>query len=69
MSEVITPDWLKRFRSDLIIRRYQIKAIDTLCALFENKRLRKFLLEMAPAPGKPSFEDTSTSAPTKDRLY
>ena len=52
MSEVITPDWLKRFRSDLIIRRYQIKAIDTLCALFDNKRLRKFLLEMATGTGK-----------------
>jgi len=52
MSEVITPDWLKPFRSDLTIRRYQIKAIDTLCTLFDNKRLRKFLLEMATGNGK-----------------
>ena len=28
MSEVITLDWLKPFRADLTIRRYQIKAID-----------------------------------------
>lgn len=41
MSEVITPDWLKAFRSDLTIRRYQIRAMDALCALFDNKRLRK----------------------------
>lgn len=52
MSEVITPDWLKPFRSDLTIRRYQIKAIDTLSALFDDKRLRKFLLEMATGTGK-----------------
>jgi len=52
MSEVITPDWLRPFRPDLTVRRYQIKAIDTLCALFDEKRLRKFLLEMATGTGK-----------------
>ena len=52
MSEVITPNWLQRYRSDLVIRRYQIKAIDSLCALFDNKLLRKFLLEMATGTGK-----------------
>jgi type I restriction enzyme R subunit len=52
MTEVITPDWLKTFRSDLTIRRYQIKAIDTLCTLFDEKRNRKFLLEMATGTGK-----------------
>ena len=35
-----------------IIRRYQIKTIDTLCLLFDNKRLRKFLLEMETGTGK-----------------
>src|SRR5690242_565477 len=38
MSEVITPEWLKPYRSDLTVRRYQIKAIDILCALFDGKR-------------------------------
>lgn len=52
MSEVLTPDWLKPFRSDLSLRRYQIKAIDTLCSLFDSKLLRKFLLEMATGTGK-----------------
>ena len=52
LSEVITPDWLKLFKFDLILRRYQIIAIDILCALFDNKRLRKFLLEMATGTGK-----------------
>lgn len=52
MSEVLTPDWLKPFRSDLTLRRYQIKAIDILCSLYDSKRLRKFLLEMATGTGK-----------------
>ena len=52
LSEVITPDWLRSFKSDLTLRRYQIIAIDTLCRLFDNKRLRKFLLEMATGTGK-----------------
>jgi type I restriction enzyme, R subunit len=52
LSEVITPDWLQRFKSDLVLRRYQIKALDLLCSLFDSKRLRKFLLEMATGTGK-----------------
>ena len=51
-SEVITPNWLKPFKSDLTLRRYQIKAIDTIAALFDKKRHRKFLLEMATGTGK-----------------
>lgn len=52
MSEVLTPEWLRPFRSDLTIRRYQTKAIDTLSELFDSKRQRKFLLEMATGTGK-----------------
>jgi len=52
MSEVITPDWLRAFRPDLGLRRYQIKAIDAICTLFDGKWLRKFLLEMATGTGK-----------------
>src|SRR4029077_14882429 len=52
MSEIITPDYLKTFRPDLTVRRYQILAMDELARLFDNKRLRKFLLEMATGTGK-----------------
>jgi type I restriction enzyme R subunit len=52
MSEIITPDYLKRFRPDLTVRRYQIDAIDTLSLLFDEKAIRKFLLEMATGTGK-----------------
>lgn len=52
LSEIVTPDWLKPFKSDLTLRRYQIRAIDAVCALYDEKRLRKFLLEMATGTGK-----------------
>src|SRR4051812_2802108 len=52
LSEFVTPDWLKRFKSDLALRRYQIRAIDTVSRLFDDRRLRKFLLEMATGTGK-----------------
>src|SRR6267378_4491334 len=47
MSEVVTPEWLKAYKSDLNLRRYQIKAIDTVSSQFDQERRRKFLLEMA----------------------
>ncbi len=52
MSEVIGPDWLKPYKHDLILRRYQICAIDTIAKLHDEQRLRKFLLEMATGTGK-----------------
>ena len=52
MSDVITPDYLKLYKSDLVLRRYQIKAIDTVSTQFDNQRRRKFLLEMATGTGK-----------------
>jgi type I restriction enzyme R subunit len=52
MSEVMTPDCLKPFKSDLTLRRYQIKALDVVSTLFDNERRRKFLLEMATGTGK-----------------
>jgi type I site-specific restriction endonuclease len=51
-SEIVTPDWLKPFKSDLKLRRYQIKSVDTVGKLFDEKRQRKFLLEMATGTGK-----------------
>ncbi|OHA21690.1 MAG: hypothetical protein A2849_02195 [Candidatus Taylorbacteria bacterium RIFCSPHIGHO2_01_FULL_51_15] len=52
MSEIITRDYLKTFRPDLTVRRYQIGAIDKVSQDFDEKRLRKFLLEMATGTGK-----------------
>ncbi len=52
MSEVMAPDYLKKFRPDLVVRRYQIEAMDTVARLFDEKVLRKFLLEMATGTGK-----------------
>jgi type I restriction enzyme R subunit len=51
-SEIITPDYLKKFISDFIVRRYQIEAMDIIARLFDEKAIRKFLLEMATGTGK-----------------
>jgi type I restriction enzyme R subunit len=51
-SEVVTPAYLKKFRPDLTVRRYQIDALDTIARQFDEQRLRKFLLEMATGTGK-----------------
>src|SRR5438477_5948819 len=51
-SEVITADFFKAYGFDLVVRRYQIKAIQILSGLFDNERRRKFLLEMATGTGK-----------------
>lgn len=51
-SEVITPAYLQKFIHDFIVRRYQINAMDTIARLFDEKAMRKFLLEMATGTGK-----------------
>ncbi len=52
MSENVTPDYLKKFRPDISVRQYQIKAMDIVSRQFDDQRLRKFLLEMATGTGK-----------------
>ena len=52
LSEVIGPGWLKPFKSDIILRRYQVRVIDAVSRLFDERRRRKFLLEMATGTGK-----------------
>ena len=52
LSENITPEYLKPFRSDLTVRGYQIAAMDTLSHQFDEKAVRKFLYEMATGTGK-----------------
>jgi type I restriction enzyme R subunit len=51
-SEIIKPDYLKKYRPDLSVRRYQIEAMDTIARQFDEKAIRKFLLEMATGTGK-----------------
>jgi len=51
-SEIITPDYLKKFRPDLTVRRYQVEALDTIARQFDENAARKFLLEMATGTGK-----------------
>jgi type I restriction enzyme, R subunit len=51
-SERITPAYLKAYKPDLILRRYQIAAMTIIASLFDTKKLRKFLLEMATGTGK-----------------
>jgi type I restriction enzyme R subunit len=51
-SEIIKPDYLRHLKSDLTLRRYQIEAMDEIARGFDEKGLRKFLLEMATGTGK-----------------
>ena len=52
MSEIITPDYLRPFKSDFKVRRYQINALDAVSTQYDEQRKRKFLLEMATGTGK-----------------
>ncbi len=52
MTEVIGPDYLDSVHSDKKLRRYQIKAMDTVCRQFDEAGKRRFLLEMATGTGK-----------------
>ncbi len=51
-SEVITPNYLKKFIPNLIVRHYQIEAMNTIARLYDEMRVLKFLLEMATGTGK-----------------
>jgi type I restriction enzyme R subunit len=51
-SEIIKPDYLRGMKDDLTLRRYQIAAMNEVARLFDEKGLRKFLLEMATGTGK-----------------
>ena len=51
-SEVLRPEYLRHLKYDLLLRRYQIAAIDEVARLFDGEGRRKFLLEMATGTGK-----------------
>ncbi len=52
LTEVLGPDYLKRFKNEITLRRYQINAIDEVSKQFDKEGKRKFLLEMATGTGK-----------------
>ena len=52
MTEALGPDYLRPFKQDVKLRRYQIKAIDEVSKQFDEAGKRKFLLEMATGTGK-----------------
>jgi type I restriction enzyme R subunit len=51
-TEVVGPGYLKRFKDEITLRHYQIKAIDEISKQFDRAAKRKFLLEMATGTGK-----------------
>jgi len=52
MNELINPDYLRPYKSDIKVRGYQIKALDAVSKQFDDQKKRKFLLEMATGTGK-----------------
>ncbi len=51
-TEVIRSEYLRPLRHDLILRGYQIRALDEIANDYDNTGRRKFLLEMATGTGK-----------------
>jgi type I restriction enzyme R subunit len=52
MTEELSPLYLRKFRNDINLRQYQIRAIDEVSQQFDDLGKRKFLLEMATGTGK-----------------
>jgi type I restriction enzyme R subunit len=52
LTEPLGPDYLRRFKQDVALRGYQIKAINEVSKQFDRDGKRKFLLEMATGTGK-----------------
>jgi type I restriction enzyme, R subunit len=52
LSAKLTPDYLRRFKDDIQLRGYQIRALDEIGKQFDHEKRRKFLLEMATGTGK-----------------
>lgn len=52
MSEPVTPAYIRRFKQDITLHGYQVRAIDAVGKQFDSEGRRKFLLEMATGTGK-----------------
>ena len=51
-SEIVARDYIQRFKNEISLYRYQIQAIDEIAKQFDERNIRKFLLEMATGTGK-----------------
>ena len=51
-TEILTQGYLKAFKPEVTLRRYQIDAIDDIATAYDRNNKRKFLLEMATGTGK-----------------
>jgi len=51
-TDLVGPDYLKRFKHEITLRHYQINAIDEVSKQFDREAKRRFLLEMATGTGK-----------------
>lgn len=51
-TEIIRPEYLQYLHPDLILRGYQIRAMDEIAKGYDETGRRKFLLEMATGTGK-----------------
>ncbi len=52
LTEDVGPDYLRPFKADVVLRRYQIRALDEVARRYDGEGRRKFLLEMATGTGK-----------------
>ncbi len=52
LTAKVDAKYLSRFRDDITLRWYQIRALEAIAEGFDNEKRRKFLLEMATGTGK-----------------
>jgi type I restriction enzyme, R subunit len=52
LTEKVNEDYIRRFRDDIRLHGYQVRAMDEIAKQFDNDKRRKFLLEMATGTGK-----------------
>ena len=51
-TEKVDSNYIRRFRDDIRLHGYQVRALDEIARQFDNEKRRKFLLEMATGTGK-----------------
>ena len=51
-TEKVDSNYIRRFRDDIQLHGFQVRALEEIARQFDNERRRKFLLEMATGTGK-----------------
>jgi type I restriction enzyme R subunit len=51
-TEKVDSNYIRRFRDDIQLHGFQVRALDEIARQFDNEKRRKFLLEMATGTGK-----------------